>query len=828
MRIQSDRFEYYAQALYYFITMQRYNHKEIESKWQKKWKDDAVYATPDDFSKPKCYVLDMFPYPSGDGLHVGHPKGYIGTDIFSRYKKMKGFNVLHPMGWDAFGLPAENYAIKNKIHPKVAVDKNIARYKEQLSIIGFNYDWSREINTTDPRYYKWTQWIFTKLFEKGLAYESFEPINWCPSCKTGLANEDLDGDTCERCGTKVEKKPLRQWVLKITEYADRLLKDLDTLEWPESIKESQRNWIGRSEGALVRFALKNIEDAIEVFTTRVDTIFSGTFVILAPEHPFIQKYKARITNFAEVEKYIDTVSAKNEIDRTAKNNKTGVELKGVQVINPATREELPVWVADFVLGSYGTGAVFADAHDARDFDMAKKYGIPLKVSIKPIDASADEISTIENLLKCYEGEGVLFNSGQFDGMTSAEARPKITAWLAKDKRAEKTVKYKIKDWVFSRQRYWGEPIPIIHCESCGPVAVPEKDLPVTLPEVEYYEPSGTGESPLATIREWVTTKCPTCGGKGTRETNTMPQWAGSSWYYVRYMDPHNDKALVDPKKEKYWAPVDFYVGGTEHATRHLIYSRFWHKFLYDIGVVSTPEPFMRLKNQGLIAGPDGRKMSKRFGNVINPDTIVEQYGADTLRTYEMFLGPFEQGAAWSTESIIGPRRFIERVWKLKEKVGQGQAPSQALEYKLHKAIKKVTEDIESMNFNTCISELMILTNEMEKEDMIPQESYETLLAIFAPFAPHVTDELWSELGKKDSIHTSTWPIYDPNKLREDSVNIIVQVNGKVRGSFRTAPDTADADLQKIAQDMPEIAKWIGDTLPKKVIVVKDKLINIVL
>jgi len=947
--------------------MKQYDHKEIEPKWQKKWQDEGIYISKEDDSKPKSFVLDMFPYPSGEGLHVGHPKGYIATDIYSRFKKMSGFNILHPMGWDAFGLPAENYAIKNKVHPKVAVDKNIARYKEQLSILGLNYDWSREINTTDPKYYKWTQWIFLQLFEKGLAYESFEPINWCPSCKTGLANEDLDGDKCERCGTVVEKKPLRQWVLKITDYADRLLDGIDALDWPESIKELQKNWIGRSEGAEITFKIEvehpsrktdSAPLSVTVFTTRPDTLFGVTYLVFAPEHELVEALKDEIKNWNEVVKYREEVKNKNDIDRTGAKDKTGVELKGVVAVNPANGEEVPVWIADYVLASYGTGAVMAvPAHDERDHEFAQKYGLPERIVLEPITgelqnnpekrksivaivknpstgkiisinwgknaggnlfigggrndgedivetakreieeetgfknvklisqtetihhhyfahsknvareidvvglyfeleneekseqkldeaekgkftvewiSEAEAEKKVEDALHSYvfkklvknevfTGSGVLIESGEFNGQTSNEVKKKIT----KSVNGKWVTKYKLRDWVFARQRYWGEPIPLIHCEKCGVVGVSEKDLPVTLPEVEFYEPSGTGESPLANITEWVNVACPKCGGAGKRETNTMPQWAGSSWYYLRYMDPHNDEKLVDPKKEKYWAPVDFYVGGAEHATRHLIYARFWHAFLYDIGVVSTEEPFKKLQHVGLIAGADGRKMSKRFGNVVNPDDVVKQYGADTLRVYEMFLGPFDQGASWSTESIIGPRRFLERVWKLKEKVNEDTETKQEIETALHKTIKKVTEDVDAFRFNTAISALMILVNDLEKTPHITTQTYCTLLQILAPFAPHMSEELWREMGNKESVHVSKWPEFDNSKIIKDRVKIIVQVNGKVRASFEADPGITEENAKNMALDMPEIAKWMEGKEAKKVIFVPDKLISIV-
>jgi leucyl-tRNA synthetase len=812
-----------------------YDHKEIEKKWQDFWRESATYTTKETAGSQvkKFFILDMFPYPSGEGLHVGHPKGYIATDAISRMKRMQGYSVLHPMGFDAFGLPAENYAIKTKTNPRIAVEKNVARYKKQLEILGFDYDWSREINTTDPEYYRWTQWIFLKLYEKGLAFESHEPINWCPSCKTGLANEDVEDGRCERCGTLVEKKPLRQWVLRITDYAERLLNDLETsnLDWPKSIVELQKNWIGKSEGALVKFAI-NDADAITVFTTRIDTIYSGTFVILAPEHPYIEKYRSSITNIAEVETYISQVKNKTDIERTDKNNKTGVELKGLTVINPATKEKLAVWVSDFVLGAYGTGAVFADAHDKRDFDMAKAYNIPLKISLKPSSNLDGEIlKQIQNLETCYEGEGTLINSEEFDGLTSAEARPKIIDKLAKEGLADRKINYKLRDWVFSRQRYWGEPIPLIHCEKCGVVPVPEKDLPVTLPAVEHYEPTGTGESPLANISDWVNVPCPKCGASGKRETNTMPQWAGSSWYHLRYMDPKNSEALVSKSREKFWSPVDLYVGGAEHATRHLIYARFWHKFLYDIGVVSETEPFKKLQHVGLIMAEDGRKMSKRFNNVVNPDEIVAVYGADTLRLYEMFMGPFDQAISWSTKNMIGSRRFLERVWKLRESISTdaGFVDTPATLNILHKTIDKVSRDISDMHFNTAISALMILMNEIDAAAGISQKTYETILKLIAPFAPHMTEELWTaELGHKESIHLSEWPVSDKNFLAEEDMTIVVQVNGKVRGEVVAKKDEEQAEIEKKATEMPEIRKWLEGKKTKKIIFVKGKLINIVL
>ncbi len=1176
-----------------------YNPAKIEKKWQKKWAADKIYRTEEagskekGGSKDKFYILDMFPYPSGDGLHVGHPKGYIATDVISRMKRMQGMNVLHPMGFDAFGLPAENYAIKMKTNPMVAVAKNVQRFKEQLEILGFDYDWSREVNTTDPAYYRWTQWIFLQLFKKGLAYESYEPVNWCPTDKTVLANEDVENGRCERCGTPVEKKPLRQWVLKITDYADRLLRDLDAddyvmpklidkvnphqpgaplvkrhvahaivydpkaqkyliirnkkfgwdtvviggiegderpeetarrevreetgytdlefkrilggpteahyhtkhkgenrvaiaqaayfelksdgrvpivaesmtkgevshneilwvvaedfvpgkmvnselpiwlermrdpaagwpkplLDWPESIKEAQRNWIGRSEGAEIDFRLAISEDkkeilkavtpSVTVYTTRPDTLFGVTYLVLAPEHPWVQVLLPQTQNKAEIEAYVARAKSETEIERTdANKEKTGVELKGVKAINPANNEEVPVWIADYVLADYGTGAVMAvPAHDDRDFAFAKKFKLPIRQVIawetgtkrpneerrdggcavifdpntqkyafgrlpegkydlfgggvgvqenlvegilreveeesglhhfsyketiddafvhyhnskKKIDRVAratclllilqdDALKSLkqekhedytlvwsepDKIIKWWEennhmhdydhwiiflkngvtraveleydrtnkiydgsarpftGEGTTINSGSFSDKSSDSVKKDITAFVG----GRWVMKYKLRDWVFSRQRYWGEPIPLIHCGKCGVVPVPEKDLPVELPKVKSYEPTGTGESPLAAIKSWVNVKCPKCKGPARRETNTMPQWAGSCWYYLRYEDPNNRKALVDPKKEKYWSPVDLYVGGAEHATRHLIYARFWHKFLNDIGVVSTSEPFTKLQSVGLIMGEDGRKMSKRFGNVVNPDDIVAQFGADTLRIYEMFMGPFDQSIAWSTESMVGPRRFIERVWKLAERVEDSMShmsPDESvkkvdtlekepkenilpagtrIDRVLQKTIKKVTEDIGAMRFNTAISSLMIALNELEKTASGPDQSpaisrsqFESYLKLLAPFAPHVTEELWISFGNKKSIHTSEWPEYDPKLIVDSQATIAVQINGKMRGTFTAATDTPEEAIKSAALALPEAKKWLEGKEIRKIIVVKGKLLSIV-
>lgn len=810
--------------------MQEYDPKKIENKWQKFWQDNEIYKVRDTSDKPKCYVLDMFPYPSGSGLHVGHPKGYIATDVYSRFKSMSGFLVLHPMGWDAFGLPAENFAIKNKVHPRIAVEENVARYKEQLSMIGFNYDWSREINTTDPEYYRWSQWIFLQLYKKGLAFESHEPINWCPSCKTGLAQEDLETDgTCERCGSQVEKKPMRQWVLKIREYADRLVDDLDKLDqWPDHVKEAQRNWIGRSYGAEIDFSIKDTESSLKIFTTRPDTLFGATYMVIAPEHPLVHELENKIENLEEVKDYIKNTQEKTEIERTdMTKEKTGVELKGVKAINPANQQEIPVWIADYVLADYGTGAIMAvPAHDERDFVFAKKF------NISSVEVVVDDLKE-----ELFTGYGFLINSGEFDGLSSEEAKQKITEFVG----GKMVTSYRLRDWVFSRQRYWGEPIPMVHIDGKA-YPIDESQLPVILPEVESYEPSGTGESPLATIDDWVNvTGYLTDDGdflvadsapvgkeliKAKRETNTMPQWAGSCWYYLRYIDPKNDQALVDPAKEKYWQPIDLYVGGVEHATRHLIYARFWHKFLYDIKVVSTSEPFMQLKTVGLIQAADGRKMSKRWGNVINPDDVIAQVGADSLRTYEMFMGPFENVISWNPDGVVGTRRFLEKVWRNFTKVsGQLNADLDPL---LHKTIKKVGEDIHNFKFNTAISAMMVFVNDLDKSESVGANQYKMLLQVLAPFAPHMTEELWNKLGETRSIHLSTWPQYNPKLIQDHVIELPVQINGKVRTKLHVAADASEDEVKKMVLVDETVQKWLAGSEPKKFIYVTGKIINIVL
>jgi len=1028
----------------------RYDCRRVELKWQKFWAKKGVYKTagvsgrfPDSGSraaslKPvagaKFYVLDMFPYPSGEGLHVGHPKGYIATDVISRMKRMQGFNVLHPMGFDAFGLPAENYAIKTKTNPAEAMKKNVARYKKQLELIGFDYDWSREINTTDPAYYKWTQWIFLKLLKRGLAYQSYEPINWCPSCRTGLANEDVENSCCERCGTAVVKKPMRQWMLKITDYAERLLAGVDNLDWPDSIKELQKNWIGRSQGVEISFQLIKPRGgagqeqdggekigSVQVFTTRPDTLFGATYLVLAPEHPLIREQilisPSAVLNRAEVQDYINEAGKKNELERTAEGReKTGVELKGIKAINPASGEEISVWVADYVLPDYGTGAIMAvPAHDERDWQFAKKYGLPARMVVCP-NYPKPECPVLDS---AYTGAGHLVGSGKFDGMGTEDAKRAITDFVG----GRITTKYKLRDWVFSRQRYWGEPIPVIHCDRCknakqkvilihgfessgegnwfpwmkreletrgfeviaptlpdsfhpdldkwlevltplikdfgrndvvighslgskaalhliektgrkigyllliasaigelsrrdwekmrrdwpgsdidalkkfwgvpvdckkisrlagevrvlvskddpavpfadrsdiptewdfevwngfghfrkreipellnfvlrvknnGVVPVPENDLPVRLPKVKYYEPTGSGESPLAAIADWVNVKCPRCGSSARRETNTMPQWAGSSWYFMAYpvkkAGSYNLKArnLID-----HWLPVDVYVGGAEHATRHLIYARFWHKFLYDIGVVGCGEPFQRLQHVGLIIGEDGRKMSKRLGNVINPDEIVEKFGADSLRVYEMFMGPFDQQIAWSTNGLVGARRFLEKIWRITSKVSETSKALANLEVLLHRTVKKVEEDIGAIRFNTAVSQLMICANAFDAAGTVPRSLFEIFLKVLSPFAPHIAEELWSALGHKTPIVLERWPAYDPAKIKEEEVIIVVQVNGKVRGSFKARPGISEDEAKNKALKLSAVEERTSGKTIRKIIFVKDQLLNFV-
>jgi leucyl-tRNA synthetase len=806
-----------------------YNHTEIEKKWQKRWAEDKTFATPDIPSGKKSYVLDMFPYPSGEGLHVGHPKGYIATDVYARMMRMQGYDVLHPMGWDAFGLPAENYAIKNKVHPSVAVAKNIARFKEQLQNIGFSYDWDREINTTDPEYYKWTQWIFLQLYKKGLAYESFEPINWCPSCQTGLANEDVEQGKCERCGSVVEKRAMRQWVLKITDYAEKMLAGLETLVWPKSIIESQRNWIGRSEGVNFICHIKDLGTEVRMYNSVPQTYHAETFTVIALEHPLVKELVAGTEYEVPVMKFIAELQQK----RVGRRFDIELDMEGIftgrYIENFAdTGKDLPIWIASYVLVDYGTGIVNASAHDERDFAFAKKYNIPLHPVMLPADE--EHAKRVKNLEEVYarDPKGIMQEPEKFKGRMWQEVREDIIDHIVESGFGERKVQYKLRDWVFSRQRYWGEPIPMIHCEKCGVVPVPEDQLPVRLPEVEHYEPAGTGESPLATITDWVNVKCPKCGGDAKRETNTMPQWAGSSWYYLRYIDPKNTEAIVDSEKEKAWMPVDVYVGGAEHATRHLIYARFWHIFLHELGVVSTPEPFERLEHVGLILAEDGRKMSKRYGNVVNPDDIVASVGADTLRIYEMFMGPFNQAVAWNTLSMSGPRKFIERVWRLAyASIEQEYVDSDAVLYAINKAIQKVTEDTTAFRFNTAIATMMECLNVFEKEGSISQETLEVFILLLAPYAPHVCEELWQQLGHNDGITNQAWPVFNPTYLEEKTISIPVQVNGKVRAEIVINRDATQEAVEMLAHQQENVEKFIGEREIKKTIYVSNKLLNFV-
>jgi leucyl-tRNA synthetase len=817
--------------------MEKYDHLNIEAKWQKIWENKKAFEAKDDAKKTKFYGLIEFPYPSGDGLHVGHPRPYIGMDVICRKRRMEGFNVLYPIGWDAFGLPTENYAIKTGISPVEATKKNTDTFRRQIKSLAISFDWSREINTTDPKYYKWTQWIFLKFFEKGLAYKKKMTINWCPKDKIGLANEEVVNGCCERCGTPVEKREKEQWMLAITKYAERLDKDLDTVNFQERIKTQQRNWIGRSEGAELEFQIQGSNKKIKIFTTRPDTLFGVTYLVLAPESDYVSELKSQIQNWPEVEKYITQVKNKTEIERTAEEkDKSGIELKGVKVINPANKEEVPVWIADYVLAQYGTGAVMAvPAHDERDFAFAKKY----KLSVKRV---IDDTSGAGNVPKefrdnpteffktmtakdfCFTGQGKLMNSGKFDGLNNEEAKKKITEFAG----GNMVTTFKLRDWVFSRQRYWGEPIPMVHCEKDGWVPVPEKELPLVLPEVKKYEPTDTGESPLALITDWVNTKCPKCGGPGKRETDTMPNWAGSSWYYLRYVDPHNDKEFASMKNLKYWTPVDWYNGGMEHTTLHLLYSRFWHKFLFDLKLVPTSEPYMKRTSHGLILGEGGEKMSKSRGNVINPDTIVKNVGADSLRLYEMFMGPFDQPIAWNTESIAGTRRFIEKIWNLKEKVSDKAKDNSEIESLVQKTIKKVSDDIEMMGFNTAISAMMILVNTLEKEEKISKESYLSLVKLLSPFAPHISEEIWQELGGKGLIMQEAWPKFDEAKVSSAKVKIAIQVSGKARGVVEMPARASQSDVEKAALALPEISKWTEGKKILKTIFVPDRIINFVL
>ena len=788
--------------------MRKYDHKKIESKWQKEWDKSGIYEASNFSKKEKYYPLTEFPYPSGDGLHVGHLRPYVGIDIIARKKRQEGFNVLYPMGWDAFGLPTENHAIKTGIHPKIITQKNTDNFRRQFKSTGFSFDWSREINTTDPEYYKWTQWIFLQWYKNGLAYKKNMPINWCLSCKTGLADEEVADNKCERCGGEIEKRNKNQWMIAITKYADRLDKDLDAVDFLEKIKTQQRNWIGKSEGVLIKFQIIKSKLQIKVFTTRPDTIFGATYLVLSPEHEFVKNLESQITNWGEVQKYIKQAIAKSDIDRiTEGKEKTGVELRGIKAINLANNKEIPIYVADYVLPHYGTGAIMAvPAYDERDFEFAKKYNLSIK--------------------KVVTNEGILINSGEFDGMKSEEAREKI---IKKINGVKKTT-YKLRDWVFSRQRYWGEPIPIIHCNKCGIVPVPEKDLPIKLPDIEKYQPTNDGESPLAEILDWVNVKCPKCREDAKRETDTMPNWAGSNWYFLRYLDHKNNKALADKKKISQWMPVDWYNGGMEHTTLHLLYSRFCYKFLYDIKIVPNIEPYKKRTSHGMILAKDGKKMSKSLGNVINPDEIIKTFGADTLRVFEMFIGPFDQTVNWNTDNIMGSRRFIEKVWRLHDKLQleSSKSNNHNLEKLLHKTIKKVGENIENMSFNTAISTLMILFNEFEKQSSLEIKNYELGIKLLAPFAPHVTEEIWQELGNKKSIHTTHWPKYDISKIKDETITIAVQINGKIRAQIEIEVVSKEDKIKEKVLSNEVVQKWLAGKEIKKFIYVKNKLVSMVI
>ena len=798
-----------------------YNHREVETKWQKVWDDEKAFKTSDDFTKPKYYALVEFPYPSGQGLHVGHPRPYTALDIVARKRRMQGYNVLYPMGWDAFGLPTENYAIKNHIHPRIVTENNVKRFKSQLHSLGYSFDWDREINTTDVKYYKWTQWIFLKLFKAGLAYKAEMPINWCTSCKVGLANEEVVNGVCERCGSEVIRKVKSQWMLKITAYADKLIEGLDTVDYIERVKVSQKNWIGKSTGAEVDFAVKGKDEKLTVYTTRPDTLFGVTYMVISPEHPMIDKYKDDLKNYDEVIAYREQAAKKSDFERTElAKDKTGVMLDGLTAIDPVNDKEIPIWVSDYVLMSYGTGAIMAvPAHDERDWEFAKKFNMPIieVVAGSPVDVNEAVYTDVAT--------GTLVNSGFLDGLSVADAKEKIIEFMTEKGIGHAKTNYKLRDWVFSRQRYWGEPIPIVHCDKCGYVALPESELPLELPDVKSYMPTDNGESPLAAMTEWVNTTCPCCGGPAKRETDTMPQWAGSSWYFLRYTDPHNDKELASQEALKYWMPVDWYNGGMEHTTLHLLYSRFWHRFLYDEGVVPCPEPYQKRTSHGMILGSNGEKMSKSRGNVVNPDDIVRDYGADTLRTYEMFIGAFDLSASWSEDGVKGCRRFLERVWKLQDILTEEDGYSADMEVKLHQTIKKVSSDFENLKYNTAIAAMMALINEFYKKNSVTKGEYRTLLTLLNPVAPHITEELWQRAGFDGRVYQTVWPEFDEEKTKEATVEIAVQINGKTRATLAIhkddQKDTVIENAKKVIAD-----KLTGSIV--KEIYVPGRIVNIVM
>lgn len=797
-----------------------YNHREVEEKWQAVWDGEKAFQTSQDYSRPKYYALVEFPYPSGQGLHVGHPRPYTALDIVARKRRMQGYNVLYPMGWDAFGLPTENYAIKNHIHPKIVTKNNVERFKKQLHSLGYSFDWDREINTTDADYYKWTQWIFLKLFKAGLAYKSEMPINWCTSCKVGLANEEVVNGVCERCGAEVVRKVKSQWMLKITEYADRLIKDLDTVDYIEKVKVSQKNWIGRSEGAEVDFSIAGTQDSLRVYTTRPDTLFGATYMVVSPEHPILDKYREKIENWDELMAYRETAAKKSDFERTElAKEKTGVEIHGLRAVNPVNNKEIPVWISDYVLMTYGTGAIMAvPAHDERDWEFAKKFGLPIieVVAGSPVSVQEAVFTDVET--------GILVNSEFLDGLSVADAKKRIIDFLEEKGIGSRKTNFKLRDWVFSRQRYWGEPIPIIQCDKCGYVPLEESQLPLELPEVESYMPTDNGESPLAVITDWVNVTCPCCGGQAKRETDTMPQWAGSSWYFLRYTDPHNQEALASREALEYWLPVDWYNGGMEHTTLHLLYSRFWHKFLYDEQVVPCAEPYKKRTSHGMILGSNGEKMSKSRGNVVNPDDIVTEYGADTLRTYEMFIGAFDLSASWSEDGVKGCRRFLDRVWKLQDILTDRGDYSADMETRMHQTIKKVSFDFENLKYNTAIAAMMSLLNEFYKKNEVTRGEYKTLLTLLNPVAPHITEELWQRAGYEGRIYNTAWPEYEEAKTVEASIEIALQINGKIKAQMMIGKDEEkDSVLAKARETLGD--KLQGTVV--KEIYVPGRIVNIV-
>ena len=797
-----------------------YNHKVVEKKWQKIWDEEQAFAAAEDYSKPKYYALVEFPYPSGQGLHVGHPRPYTAMDIVARKRRMQGYNVLFPMGWDAFGLPTENYAIKNRIHPKIVTKNNVERFKSQLHAIGYSFDWNREINTTDPEYYHWTQWIFLQFFKRGLAYKTEMPINWCTSCKVGLANEEVVNGVCERCGAPVIRKAQSQWMLRITDYAQKLLDGLDGVDYIERVKVSQKNWIGKSTGAEVDFSIKGKEDKLRIYTTRCDTLFGATYMVLSPEHPLIDKYKDEFSNWDEIAAYREAAARKSDFERAELvKEKTGVEIQGLRAVNPVNGVEIPIWISDYVLMSYGTGAIMAvPAHDERDWEFAKKFGLPIIEVVAGGKNVQEEVFT-------DVAKGRLVNSGFLDGLEVAEAKEKMIAFLEEKGIGSAKVHFKLRDWVFSRQRYWGEPIPIVKCEKCGYVPLDESELPLLLPEVDSYMPTDNGESPLAAMTDWVNTTCPCCGGPAKRETDTMPQWAGSSWYFIRYTDPKNDKAPASKEAMEYWLPVDWYNGGREHTTLHLLYSRFWHRFLYDEKFIPCKEPYQKRTSHGMILGENGEKMSKSRGNVVNPDDIVRDYGADTLRTYEMFIGAFELSACWSEDGVKGCRRFLERVWKLQDIVNEEEGYSDDLETKLHQTIKKVSTDFESLKYNTAIAAMMSLINEFYKKGSVTKGEFKTLLTLLNPVAPHITEELWEMKGYGGKLYQASWPEYDEKKTEESTVEIALQINGKTKATLAIVKDEPKENV--LAKAREALADKLTGTVVKE-IYVPGRIVNIVM